>query len=154
MKVKKDRMESIKCKKVTTAVLASFSILGGTMIYILFRPTHLLMFNWIDSIGMLAFVNSIRPVSWNVSEWVVYSLPDALWMFSYCLFIGCVWDFDLKKCLFVLTILPIYAVSNEIMQYFHITSGTFDWMDLFAFLMAFVLGVLFLSYNKVKSKTK
>lgn len=145
-----DRAETIGRKKVATAVFAFISILGGAIIYILFRPTHLLMFFWIDRIGLMDFVNSIRPVSWNVPEWVVYSLPDGLWLFSYCLFIGCVWDFNLRKCLFVLTILPVYAVSNEIMQFFHLVSGTFDWMDLFAFLMAFALGTLYINVIKKK----
>lgn len=100
----------------------------------------------------MELVNSIRPASWNVPEWAVYSLPDGLWLFSYCLFIGCIWDFDLKGCLFVLTILPIYAISHEIMQYLHLVSGTFDWMDLFAYLMAFAFGVLYINRYKIKAK--
>ena len=145
-------VESYGHQKVRTVILATASLLCGAMIYIMFRHTHLLMLNWIDSIGMMGLVNSIRPALWTTPEWVVYSLPDGLWMFSYCLFIGYIWDFDLKKCFLLLTILPIYAVSNEIMQYFHIVSGTFDWMDMFAFLTSFILGVLYISFNNVENK--
>ena len=126
--------------------------MGGAIIYILFRPTHLLMFNWIDNLGLMGLVNSIRPNLENMPEWILYSLPDGLWLFSYCLFIGYVWDFELKRCLFVLSILPVYAVSNEIMQFFHLVSGTFDRMDLFAFLLAFALGVLYINCNKEEAR--
>lgn len=130
-----------------TIIFSSFSLMGGAMIYLLFRPTHLLMFRWLDSIGLMDFVDSIRANQKNVPEWIIYSLPDGLWMFSYCLFIGCIWDFDIRECLFILVILPIYAVTIEIMQYFHLVSGTFDFMDLVVFLTAFVLGLLYIEFE-------
>ena len=131
-----------------TTFWASISLLGGAMIYVLFRPTHLLMFNWIDCIGLMDFINSIKPNSKGIPKWIIYSLPDGLWMFSYCLFIGSIWDFDLKRCFFVLMLLPLYAISNEVMQFFHLVSGTFDWMDLIAYLTFFVLGLLYIVYSK------
>ena len=131
-------------------ILASVTLLVGAMIYVLFRPTHLLMFDWIDNIGLMDLVSRIRPNLKDVPDWVVYSLPDGLWMFSYCLFIGCIWDFDLKRSFYVLSILPVFAVTNEIMQHNHLVPGTFDWMDVVAFLTAYAVGVfyIFCSSNK------
>lgn len=131
-----------------TIVIASVSFWAGAMIYILFRSTHILMFRWINRLGLLNLVYSIRPNLKNLPEWVVYSLPDGLWMFSYCLFVGHVWNYNLKRSFLFLTLLPIYAISNEIMQYFHFVSGTFDWKDLIAFFFSFALGVLYLIYHK------
>jgi hypothetical protein len=122
--------------------------MGGAIIYIMFRPTNLLMFYWINSIGLMDLVNEIRPDIRNLPEWVIYSLPDGLWIFSYCLFIGHIWNYNLKRSFFFLALLPIYAISNEIMQHFHFFSGTFDWMDLFAYLTAFVLGLVYIIYHK------
>ena len=118
------------------------------MIYILFRPTNLLMFNMLDSIGLMDLVNSIRPNRSDIPEWIIYSLPDGLWLFSYCLFIGCIWNFELKRCFCVLMILPIYAILHEIGQNAHFVSGTFDLIDLATYLIAFVLGLLYIIYNK------
>lgn len=133
-----------------TVIFASITLMGGAIIYILFRPTYLIMFKWIDSFGLMKLINSIRLNSEDLPDWVLYSLPDGLWMFSYCLFIGQIWNYNIKKCLLFLSILPIYAVSNEIMQYFHLVSGTFDWMDLLAFLIAFTLSVLYIKRFKVE----
>lgn len=134
--------ESINHKKMRTVIFASLTFLSGAMIYILFRPTNLLMFKWLDSIGLKGFTNTIRPNLSDIPEWNIYSLPDGLWLFSYCLFIGCLWNFEPKRCFYVLVILPIYAISHEIMQKVRFVSGTFDWIDLAAYLTAFVLGYI------------
>ncbi len=139
--------EFINHTKMRTVIFASLIFLSGAMIYILFRPTHLLMFNWLDIIGLMDFVNSIRPNSSVIPEWVIYSLPDGLWLFSYCIFIGCIWNFELKRCFCVLMVLPIYAMTHEIMQKVRIVSGTFDWIDLAAYLTAFVLGCFYIVYH-------
>ncbi len=131
-----------------TIVFAFLSLWSGAMIYILFRPTNLLMFNILYSIGLMDFVNSIRPNLRDIPEWIIYSLPDGLWLFSYCLFIGSIWNFELKRCFCVLMILPIYAILHEIGQNVHFVSGTFDWIDLTTYLTAFVLGLLYIIYNK------
>lgn len=131
-----------------TIVIASVSLWLGAMIYILFRSTHLLIFNWIDKIGLMNFVYCIRPNLTDVPKWVIYSLPDGLWMFSYCLFIGHIWNYNLKRSFFFLILLPIYAISNEIMQYFHFISGTFDLMDMIFFLTSLDFGLLYIIYHK------
>lgn len=142
--------KSIGCKKVIAALLASVTLVGGAMIYVCFRPTHLLLFKWIDRFGLLDFAYRLRLNLKDIPEWVVYSLPDGLWTFSYCLFIGTIWNFNLKKSFFFLVILPVFAVANEIMQYFHIVSGTFDWMDVMAFLIAFTLGLFYIDNVRQK----
>ena len=146
--------ESINNKKTKTVIFASFTFLSGAMIYILFRPTNLLMFNLLDCIGLMGLTNSIRPNINDIPEWIIYSLPDGLWLFSYCLFIGCIWNFELKRCFCVLVILPIYAISHEIMQKVHFVSGTFDWIDLAAYLTAFVLGFIYIVCNKKESQNE
>lgn len=133
--------------QVKTIIISSVSFGAGALIYILFRSKNLLMFNWIDKIGLMNLVSSIRPNLKDVPEWVLFSLPDGLWMFSYCLLIGHIWNYNLKRSSFFLALLPIYAISNEIMQYFHFVPGTFDWMDLIAFLVSFALGLCYIIWQ-------
>lgn len=140
----------MKYQQAYTALFAFLTFGGGAIMYVLFRPTHLLVFNWLDSIGLMDYVKIIRPNLDNTPEWIIYSLPDGLWLFSYCLFIGCIWNFELKRCFCFLMILPIYAISHEIMQNTHFVSGTFDRMDLAAYLIAFVLGIQYIVYNNKK----
>lgn len=132
-----------RCKKIT-ALLALITLFAGGMIYLLFRPTNLSLFDWFKYAGILDSVEMLRFGICTVPAWIEYTLPDGLWMFSYCLIIGCIWDFNLKKCETLLLLLLFFAVLFEILQYVHILPGTFDRMDVLAYILAFSLGTIYI----------
>lgn len=75
-------------------------------------------------------------------EWLLYSLPDGLWLYAFLSAITYIW----KDNPYPLTIWVISIVSgttlSEILQAFQILKGTFDWNDLSAYglaLLAFLL---------------
>ena len=82
-------MRRIRILTVALAML-SFSIGGG--IYLLWRSTTLLMFGWLKAIGLYDMVLRLRPDD-KVDSWLVYSLPDGLWLFAYILLMGVLWRF-------------------------------------------------------------
>lgn len=74
-------------------------LLFGGLIYVLFRSQSLIMFGWVNAIGMYELINLLRTYI-NANEtlmpnWFIYSLPDGLWIYSFtsALIIvnGCKW---------------------------------------------------------------
>jgi hypothetical protein len=111
----------------------------GGMIYLLFRVESLKMFLWLGHFGMKSLVHNGRIQFAGVisKEWVIYSLPDALWIFSFINLMLIIWNFNLTKQSSVwILIAPIIGIASEIGQGIKIIPGTFDIVDL-VFLTAF-----------------
>lgn len=132
-------------------ILSIVFLFAGGMVYVLFRPTSLLLFYWLDAIGLLEYVNEIRSsITILLPQWVEYSLPDGLWVFSYSLCVGFIWSFDVKRCLPFLLLLPLVSVVDECLQLFRLVPGTFDLCDLYAYLLASILGISYVQLvNKI-----
>lgn len=125
-------------------MLALIALCAGGTIYLLFRPTRIYMFNWIKDAGMMDTIGMIRHHSFSIPSWIEYTLPDGLWMLSYCLIIGYIWNFKLSRCWMMLTLLLVFAIIYEIGQYIHIIPGTYDNTDIAAYLLAFSLGIIYI----------
>jgi len=106
--------------------------LGGTL-YIVFRPTNLIMFSWFDTVGLTNLIESIRQESFQepLSEWFIYSLPYGLWLYAFIFTLVLIWGIQLKTNNILWFLTPIIiGVSGELGQYFNIIPGTFDFIDL------------------------
>lgn len=136
-------MTNQRCK-VITAILALIALLVGGTIYLLFRSLDLYMFNWICDADMKDSIALLRDHISRIPLWMEGMLPDGLWMLSYCLIIGCIWDFKMRKCWPMLVLLLIFAILYEIGQSVHLTSGTFDPLDIVAYISAFLLGTIYI----------
>lgn len=109
-------------------------LLGG-MIYLLWRSHSLLMFAWFHSLGLSAPLDACRAVAAPTAALfpatVLYSLPDALWVFSFSSFLGFVWIHQSRRTAILWMLLPpTLAIGGEIGQALHIVPGTFDTEDL------------------------
>ena len=135
-----------------------FTLLLGCFIYISFRQDTLIMFNWLDRIHTLEVISDYRlftlPLAENLPTWVLYSLPDGLWLFSYLSVLLAVWDNTISKDnIHWILLVPAIAVLIEFGQLFHIVSGTFDILDLTFYLVGAVLPILIFTNSKtIKSK--
>lgn len=125
----------------------------ASMIYILFRPTTLLMFHWFDFVGLHGFIMALR-LSFNDAQdwlphWVIFSLPFSLWVFSYMLLITAVWrESNSIMGYFWLWILPLIAVSSEVLQICGYIPGHFDAIDLLSLVTVLFVGSVFFSCSK------
>src|SRR5687768_13245352 len=67
----------------------------GFALYVLWRPTNLWIFVWLDAVGLTDVVLAIRRVTVGMGESlptaVLYSLPAACWTYSFCVIIGLIW---------------------------------------------------------------
>ena len=60
--------------------LLIFSI--GGIIYLTLRSESLIMFRWCEIIYIKEYVDNIR-LPYILPNWIVFSLPDGLWVLSY-----------------------------------------------------------------------
>lgn len=118
-------------------------LLIGGLIYILFRADSLLMFRWFDNLGLGKTITALRQFNhgqFNLPTWTIFSLPDALWIFSFTNFMLIIWrdKFSEQSVLWIL-IAPTIGVLSEIGQAFHFVRGTFDLIDLTLILIASII---------------
>ena len=131
--------------------ISFLTLLCGTLIYLLFRVSTLKVFSWLNFLG-IDFINSnVRKNSIKyapkIPEWLIFSLPDGIWIFSYVVLMISIWNFKVnRQSIFWLTIIPLIAIFSEIFQIFGIVSGTFDIVDLSFYLLGFVLP--FITFRK------
>lgn len=97
--------------RLVTIWLGLTSLFMGGCLYLLYRSDSLVMFRWCQSLGVYDFIVSLRPQA-HYDNWLVYSLPDGLWMLAYVLLMGAIWNFNVKRvfwhlCLWLLLLLVL-----------------------------------------------
>mgnify|MGYP006188926019 CR=1 FL=1 len=118
----------------------------GGLLYVAFRPTHLLLFQWAEVLGLADAVTALRlladPYAPGMPRWVIDSAPAALWAFA---FTGCMsrlWYGRLQpRAWFWITTAAFVGVGSELLQIAGHVPGTFDPFDLLAYVVGSVLGV-------------
>lgn len=128
------------------------SIISGGLIYCVFRTKSLLLFDWIRFLSLEAPIDLIRTISYDsmsiIPNWLLFSLPDGLWVFSYSCLIWCIWDFKLNRGnIFWFALLPGLALGSEVMQLFRVLSGTFDCVDMLAYITGFLAPLFIFNIN-------
>lgn len=108
------------------------------------------MFDWISKMGLDNFIYPIRELlvqfKVNLPNWVYFSLPDGLWVYSFTSALLILWNGKLNLWL----IIPFFfGVFCEVAQGLEILNGTFDIMDIFFTFISLIVAVLI-----IKSKFK
>lgn len=85
-------------------------------------------------------------------DWVVYSLPDGLWMSSYLLLMYVLWYKNTSWERFVFPmLLPIFMNVTEVLQGLGLFPGTFDIYDIMCYDIPVVIFILKYYYEKKNS---
>ncbi len=127
-------------------IIACIAVLAGGGIYVLWRPDTIRFFDWLEVTGIRAPVDTIRaflyPLHTQVPEWILYSLPNGLWAFSYALIIWHMWrtNTSIIKYFWLATI-PLVGIGYELLQYTGILPGTFCYQDLTMSVAGIGLGI-------------
>ena len=127
-------------------ILSILSILFGGFIYVAFRSDSIILFSWIDYIGFTELIDNLRlktlPYKDGVPDWVLYSLPDGLWLFSFSSAVMVIWEGEITRySLILLLSMLILVISLEVLQCYNIIDGTFDIIDIIFFIFGAVLPV-------------
>lgn len=132
--------------------IATLALLTGGMLYLLFRSDKLLMFHAIDWIGLGQTVAAWRQsVSITLPDWVVYCLPDALWSAAYILVTDTILNANsIKTRLAVAAVIPFVGVASELLQAANLMPGTFDYFDILAYAIPYILYALIITKTTKK----
>ena len=131
----------------------------GGVIYVAFRSNTLILNGWINEINLSEYMNIIRnlfyPIKCILPNWIIYSLPDGLWVYSLTSAIFLIWGNSFLTLNIWLVIILLIAPLIEFMQYFGIFPGTFDLIDLLFYLIGSFLSLLIIklklqNYEKKK----
>lgn len=130
-------------KRIATLILSLVTLFFGGGLYLMCRSEHLVMFDWCKAIGIYPLIQQLRPQG-HFDSWVIYSLPDGLWLFSYIILTGAIWAFDMRKSLLCSVPLIVIAIGSELLQLPHIIRGTFDIIDLLCYIAGSVGGIFYI----------
>ncbi|MEH2861081.1 hypothetical protein V7U47_13690 [Segatella copri] len=125
-------------------VIALIPVLFGGLVYLLYRPKNIILFEVLNKLGGSTTVDIVRSKVEHVHlpDFVVYSLPAGLWTASYlmtmCL---CTKQLNKKMRLSLALPLPISAVVLEFMQLFGLCPGTFDIYDVVCYVIPIIIFV-------------
>ena len=133
--------------KYTGLIIPGISaIFLGGMIYLLFHSSERVFFSWLRFLGLNNWIYFARNRSLVISQhlplWILYSLPDGLWAFSYALFIAGIWwrSVSWLKYIWMATI-PLLVIGSELLQYYAIIPGTFSLLDLAFEILGIIAGI-------------
>ncbi|WP_245915787.1 hypothetical protein [Apibacter adventoris] len=130
--------------KICLLIGSSISLFIGILIYIFFRNFPLRIFSWSELVGIQQFLYKLREHNISyvryIPDWMLFSLPDGLWIFSYTCFTLYIWKniISVENVIWFI-IIPFVAIGSELLQLFQLLSGTFDITDLLFYLLGFLL---------------
>ncbi|HKP37945.1 MAG TPA: hypothetical protein VJT71_13895 [Pyrinomonadaceae bacterium] len=129
-------------------VLAPITV--GGLIYIRWRDSNLVMFQWFRRLGLDAPIAWLRTGAGPVSEgwpfWLVYSLPDGLWVYALTALMILLWRDAVSSARFVwLSLGLLLGAGSELGQLAGIVPGSFDVIDLLVCVFAAAAALAFTS---------
>ena len=79
--------------RILKVIIALVLLSIGGLIYLTFRGENLLMFNWLNELDLMYQIDNLRAYNQKIYlyDWVLYSLPDGLWLLAYLLIIDSIW---------------------------------------------------------------
>ena len=124
------------------------TMLVGGLIYLLFRSSDLLMFRWFEVLKLDRTIHWIREYFYEYRRFipasVLYSLPDALWIYSFTMYLS----FYFRNIVIIL-IPAVGSLLVEICQLWFVP-GTFDIIDVLYMTSATMIAVYFIYKNRDK----
>lgn len=127
----------------------------GGFIYLVYRSENLNVFTWFNQAGLSQLLDILRSNRFLMETkppiWIKFSLPDALWLFSFNYILLTFWKFSINRnsALWLLTS-TLIGLFSEIGQLFGVVPGTFDPIDLGMLIVAALLPFIFVKNLNLK----
>lgn len=128
----------------------------GTLIYATTRSESIYLNQFLVQVAGRDILSSLQSVVENsrIPRWIIYSLPDALWMWTLTILVLLIWDFKLhRKSILWVAGAVLAGILLEVLQGFNIGYGTFDVTDLVLILIAAFIPVSFIILKQLTCKT-
>ena len=127
-------------KKKYIELINSFwwlTLLLGILIYLLFRSDNLIYNNFFSSpIKLSIEINS------KLTNFLIYSLPNGLWSLSYSQLIFHIYKVKSLKTILLSSVMVFLGISIEILQIQGFINGTFDFYDIFSYIILYLTIIL------------
>ncbi len=114
-----------------TIIISLFFI--DSLIY-LYTHNNIIIFDFIN------FAPKEYTILSNLPSWVIFNLPDGIWVSTFIYFLLYIWDFKITiESIIWILLAIIFSFFLEFCQKCKIVNGTYDDLDLFFM----ILGVIF-----------
>ena len=133
----------LRMSSTSKVILGVVFLMVGCAIYLLFRSKSLNIYLWCSALGLTSIIDYSRIFvnNWSIPDFVKFSLPDGLYCAAYILIMDAIWEKDESTIKhFIISLAPALTILFEILQYFGVVKGTFDFRDLVFY------GVPFMAY--------
>lgn len=137
-------LEKLRKSPCLVWAIALMPVLLGGLIYLLYRPKNIILFEVLDKLGGSTTVDIVRSKVEHIHlpDFVVYSLPAGLWTASFLMAMYlCIRQQNKRIKLSLALPLPVSAVVLEFMQQFGLCPGTFDIYDVVCYVIPIVIFV-------------
>lgn len=138
----------MKLRKVILHI--TLPIFIGSMIYVLFREKNLLMFEWFNYFRLDFIIDFLRNNFYKyrtyVPKSVLFSLPDALWVYSFTMFLSIY-----SKNRIILSAIFVGSIITEILQLWFVV-GTFDIYDVIYMFTLYLIAMYFIKKFEEEKK--
>jgi hypothetical protein len=124
-------------------IIAFLPLSFGGLIYIFHRNENIMFLSWLKFINIDFML--LRQFDYDkniVSLFIIYSLPNGLWILSGLLFLNIFWKYEKTNLLIYSIIFIVLGISIEIGQYLNILLGTFDVFDIISILIFSIIGLV------------
>tara|TARA_R110002096_G_scaffold13704_1_gene48174 strand:+ start:606 stop:1091 length:486 start_codon:yes stop_codon:yes gene_type:complete len=128
---------------IMAVVFIVVPIASGAIVYVGWRSTDLLVFDWLAWLGIPEDV--FRP-DIQLPRWLLYSFPDGCWVFAGTSWMLLIWR-RLHAWVYIFAVL---GIGGEIGQGLGYVPGTFDWNDISFYVGGFLLSYLGYEYAKTR----
>lgn len=133
-----------------------FPLSFGILIYLSFRCKSIIIYRWFDVFEISNLFESLRNYLFQYNShlpaWLIYSLPDALWVYALISTLFIVWGKDFLKLKFWLIVSLLIAPLLEFLQFLKFFPGTFDFVDLLFYLIGSILSLTIVKHNLKKNE--
>ena len=117
-------------------------VIGG-LIYAVFRKEEYVFLSLLKKIGVdfTALRYGEFSVKTGAGFFLIYSLPQGLWLLSGLIITGIIWKDNVKYFLLYSSAVAALSVTHEFSQKLKNIAGTFDPADIAALLCSYVMGI-------------
>ncbi|MDQ7831663.1 MAG: hypothetical protein RDU30_08020 [Desulfovibrionaceae bacterium] len=134
-------------------ILAFLSLAMGGMWYMALRQSPPVFVDFLADIGfagwLAAFRQTFASFRESIPDVLLYSMPNALWSFSYTLIMMDIWWRDTSRARFFwLATIPVVVFGWEGLQYSRLAPGTGCFEDLIFSLLGLAAGFFMIVYWK------
>jgi len=137
--------------------MASAALLGGGgAVYVLFRPSGLLLFRVLGALGAMPAVKPARLWAAGISrsDFVAFSLPGGLWAAAWVVLMVAFFGGrgNDGRLLRWASVVPVLGAGSEFMQGAAWLPGTADAIDLLCYVVPYAMLVLLMFFCRTRNK--